>query len=118
MPLIDLATDDSDWIVLPLATGWTQFDTVTGIYLPRYRRQGGIVFVTGCVRATASNASSSYILVANLPENFRPNQIHQATQQKDSGVGFIQVHTNGSINMIGPVTINTTAIWLNYCFSL
>lgn len=62
----------TDWVELPIQLGFT----TTGS-LPMYKKKDDIVYLRGNINSVSGDFGSG-VLVAVLPENFRPYQLHQA----------------------------------------
>lgn len=105
------------WQTLPLAAGWEQFDS-SGVYLPRYKRDGDAVFVTGAARTNVANSSSGYITIATLPAEVKPDYLstHPYVVTSSGAIALI-VNGSGNIMINGPLPVNWT-IWLTMTFAV
>lgn len=104
---------DSNWIALPFAAGFAQWDV--GWYSCVYRKVDSAVYIEGLARCTVANSSTGYITLATLPTGFRPSRLHSPILWSSAGSRVVVVQPDGQIMTGGPLAVNE-GVWLNYSF--
>lgn len=112
---LESETSDSGWNVLPLAEGITGYSTEQQ---PMYRKIGKTLYLSGVVRGI----SQSNMVIATLPENFRPSKkVILPFASIGQKINRMEIFTNGNIqysrSTIEP-TIEENWHSIACCFSL
>lgn len=107
---------DSGWKDLPLASGFAAYDT--GSYLPKYRKIGNLVEVTGAVKPNAQIAATMTTF-ATLPSGYRPTRrMWHLCQGSGSNKWHLGVSTSGEMSVDRYGTTSSGAIpsgtWLPF----
>lgn len=84
----------SGWTALSYYSGWTHYDS--GWTGGHYKKVGDLVFIRGLVK----RVSGSLTIIAQLPVGFRPAGSCMITGMTDTGVGRIDISTDGNITLI------------------
>lgn len=94
---VNAQASDTGWINLPLASGISAYSSAQ---MPRYRKIGKFVIVTGAVKGITKDKT----IVGTLPVGFRPSKVVSFPQNTSqfSGMPYFarwQVQTDGELEM-------------------
>ena len=92
--LANVIPNDSDWIDLPLNSGWSMNDYDTE--KPQYRKVGKVVMLRGLVNATGEAGN----LISTLPAGFRPIGYYN---RWSCSLGAGNERANVQVNMSGEI---------------
>ncbi|WP_321994839.1 hypothetical protein [Clostridium butyricum] len=102
----EIATvDDTGWIDLPLANG---IGIDNGL-IPKYRKVGNQVFITGSV----TGVTTTNKIVAILPVGFRPIHNHYFVNHQNKGINYMSIYKNGEIRIFKNTSDSLDATYYN-----
>lgn len=82
------------WSDLGYGTGWATY--ANGFYNPSYKLQGGIVYLRGNAKRTSGTGTK----IAGLPTGYRPSSKVRFPVITDTGLGTVQIETDGDIKLL------------------
>ena len=103
------------WKTLDISQN-ANFGTVAGTdYKALYTKAGGLVEISANLYLNAALANNGSVLIATLPEGYRPVETIYSVQQVASKVYRLAIHPNGEIsaaNYTGSQITTTNRLWL------